>query len=870
MRWPFVGRAEELQLIGAAISDPGVPGLVLAGAAGVGKTRLLSEAVRTADVSRVHARSVVATPATSSIPFGALASLLPAELPNAGSPTNLLRFAADALAEPAGSRRLVIGVDDAHVLDETSAGLLHQLVQAGQAFVLASIRTGEPAPEPITALWKDELVERVEVQALSHGEMAAVLAQMLGGQVESRTVQSLWDTTRGNMLFLRELVNAGLDTGALAQTEGVYRWEGEWVVAPRLVELVTHRIGLLNTDEHRALELVAYGEPLGTGALTRLVEPGVLETVESKGLLRVDESTEVYLAHPLYGEVLRSECPPLRARSWKRLLADAVEDSGATRNDDWLRIATWRLDAGVAVAQEILMSALRQAWSAFDMGLTIRLAQQAIQAGAGVPAIRVLWRALFLGQQNTEVEDLLAQWMLVPMSSDDRSDLVLGRAINLFWGMDEVERGMTVLRDAELSAQDAALREECAGLRALFLHHAAEAADCVQLADELLAKAFGNRHAEAMTHAARVMALCYTGRIDSMTSLLTARKLVEPWDDEVPFLGVMVDLGMVQTLLYGGRIGQASELARSAFTAAEKDGPHFAGYIYRVACAQAARMRGRPVAARQILREGLSRYRRHEFGWYHVPAFLLGELAHVEALLGNGSAAEAALREAQASPRRSVRVFDIWADLARPWVSVAAGDRVGAVELAGEMAVKARHSSARGVEGAALHDLVRLGSPASAVDRLDQLREEVRGGFIQAAALHARAAAARDGEVLDQVAEGFSRMGADLLAAEAAAQASAAHHSAGRLASGRASRTRSALYLDRCEGARTPAVETVSAPELTPRERDIAKLASQGLSNKEIAERLVLSKRTVDNHLHQIYGKLGISGRAALSDIVDA
>jgi DNA-binding CsgD family transcriptional regulator len=869
MRWPFVGRTEELELIGEMMSDPGVPGLVLAGAAGVGKTRLLSEAVRTADITRMHARSVVATPATSSIPFGALASLLPAELPNAGTPTNLLRFAADALAEPAGKRRLVVGVDDAHVLDETSAGLLHQLVQAGQAFVLASIRTGEPAPEPITALWKDELVERVEVQALSHSEMKAVLAEVLGGQVETRTAQSLWDTTRGNMLFLRELVNAGLDTGALAQVEGVWRWEGEWVVAPRLVELVTHRIGLLSTDEHRALELVAYGEPLGTGALARLVEPGVCESVEAKNLLRVDDGTDVYLAHPLYGEVLRSECPPLRARSWKRLLADAVEDSGASRNDDWLRIATWRLDAGIPVAQDTLMSALRQAWSAFDLGLTVRLAEQAIQAGAGVPAIRMRWRAHFLAQQNAEVEELLAQWMLVPMPAEDRSDLVLGRAINLFWGMDEVERGMAVLHDAEAAAGDPALREECAGLRALFLHHAAEGPDCVRTADALLAKGFSNPHAEAMTRAARVMALCYTGQIDSMASLLETRKLVEPWDDEVPFLGVMVDLGMVQTLLYGGRIAQASDLARSAFETAERNGPQFAAYIYRVGLAQAARMQGRPVTARRILREGLSRYRRHEFGWYQVPAFLLGELAHVEALLGEGAAAESALREALESPRRSVAVFDIWADLARPWTMVAAGDRIGAVEVTGEMALKARHASARGVEGATLHDLVRLGSPATAVDRLDQLRGEVRGGFIQAAAMHARAAAARDGGVLDQVAEAFSRMGADLLAAEAAAQAWQAHQTAGKLASSRASRTRSALFLERCEGARTPAVEAISAPELTPRERDIAKLASQGLSNKAIAERLVLSKRTVDNHLHQIYGKLGISGRSALSDIVD-
>jgi DNA-binding CsgD family transcriptional regulator len=61
----------------------------------------------------------------------------------------------------------------------------------------------------------------------------------------------------------------------------------------------------------------------------------------------------------------------------------------------------------------------------------------------------------------------------------------------------------------------------------------------------------------------------------------------------------------------------------------------------------------------------------------------------------------------------------------------------------------------------------------------------------------------------------------------------------------------------------------VRAPDLTPRERDVAKLAATGMSNREIAERLVLSKRTVDNHLHQVYAKLGISGRAELSELLD-
>jgi DNA-binding NarL/FixJ family response regulator len=56
--------------------------------------------------------------------------------------------------------------------------------------------------------------------------------------------------------------------------------------------------------------------------------------------------------------------------------------------------------------------------------------------------------------------------------------------------------------------------------------------------------------------------------------------------------------------------------------------------------------------------------------------------------------------------------------------------------------------------------------------------------------------------------------------------------------------------------------------ELTGREREVATLASQGVSNQEIARRLVLSVRTVETHLGRVYSKLGIHSRRALRDLL--
>jgi len=55
------------------------------------------------------------------------------------------------------------------------------------------------------------------------------------------------------------------------------------------------------------------------------------------------------------------------------------------------------------------------------------------------------------------------------------------------------------------------------------------------------------------------------------------------------------------------------------------------------------------------------------------------------------------------------------------------------------------------------------------------------------------------------------------------------------------------------------------APVLTSRELEIAGLVAEGLSNRQIAERLVISKRTVDAHIEHIYGKLGVSSRVQLA-----
>jgi DNA-binding NarL/FixJ family response regulator len=64
------------------------------------------------------------------------------------------------------------------------------------------------------------------------------------------------------------------------------------------------------------------------------------------------------------------------------------------------------------------------------------------------------------------------------------------------------------------------------------------------------------------------------------------------------------------------------------------------------------------------------------------------------------------------------------------------------------------------------------------------------------------------------------------------------------------------------------------APEvidrLTPQELQIVQMAADGLTNREIGERLYLSHRTVSSHLHRVFPKLGVTSRAALGAVIGA
>jgi hypothetical protein len=123
-------------------------------------------------------------------------------------------------------REVVVGVDNAHLLDELSAFVVHQLVARRLASVILTIRSGESPPDAITAVWKDGHLELLELQPLSLEETTHLIEWALDGPVHSPCARRLWQYTHGNPLHLHNFVDDEVSAGRMAQRSGVWLWHG--------------------------------------------------------------------------------------------------------------------------------------------------------------------------------------------------------------------------------------------------------------------------------------------------------------------------------------------------------------------------------------------------------------------------------------------------------------------------------------------------------------------------------------------------------------------------------------------------------------------------------------------------------------------
>jgi DNA-binding CsgD family transcriptional regulator len=854
--WSFVGRHAERDAVLRSVTAPSPRGVVLSGAPGVGKSRLLREVLKKLDRDRFSVLAVVATSATASLPLGAFAEILPPTPPVGANASQVLRWALDSLrARADDGNRTILMVDDIHQLDPLGATLVFYACRSGTATLIASHRSEMPVPEAISELWKEDLVDRMEVRALDEAQTTELLVNALGGPVQQASAGRLWRIAEGNPLLLREVLANIAGTDELVQEPGGWSWSGRLTTGPALTQLVDERIGRLDEPVRKVLELVALGEPIGLTLIQRECGEAAVRTAEESQLIRVLEDemrANIRLTHPIYGEILRQTMSKTRARTRRAELAALIEGAGARRREDLLRVAVLRLDSRTATDPVQLLNAAGLAFADADTRLAARLAQAAIAVGAGFPAIELLATATGFSGDPQRAINLLDEAEQTHTSDWELARIAVARSVQQMIGIDDTDP-LAGLMAATARVTDPATR---AWMQA---HIAAERMLYGQYDefDELIAEIVAEPHAPkaAQAFAVTLQLVMASARGAPMTALRRViameRSCVTLYPD-MPYLSNSIQNTMGEASLLSGDLSHVLALLDQPGTVTIQFFPVLEGQVV-LNRAQALRMAGRTREAYRLAQGALAHLQTS--GRLFLPT-VYAELAQSAAINGDPDARDHLL-EAERTSVQSRRSQLPRVGLARIQVEASAGRPEAARAAADELIAYLRPHGLIAFEVQALHALTRAGLADDGVGaRMAELGGQVEGPLAGAAARHTRALLAGNVTELKSVVEDFAVQRMHLYAAEAAAQAY-------RLKPSDAIAFRLAELLTQCEGVDTPALQ-LGMTQLTEREQEIAELAANGLSSRQIAEQLVVSLRTPDNHLFKVYSKLGIAGRAEL------
>ncbi|MEO3862036.1 LuxR C-terminal-related transcriptional regulator [Acrocarpospora sp. B8E8] len=327
--WPFTGRTAERDRVRSALRADG--GILISGDAGSGRTRLLAESLAGAHGSSARVQGI-----GPEVPFGAFAHLLGTPR----CPVNPLGWAIQALGEPPQ----ILAVDDAHLLDPCSAALVRHLVTRSGTRLAATIRAGAPVPEPIQALWREGVADRLDLAPLNPRETGLLLAAALGGPVEVTTARRMHHASGGNVRLLTELVPGA----TLAKVAGQWHWQGELTITPRLRQLVEAELTSLDPAETEAVGLVALGEPVDLDVLLDLADRDAVARLEQRGLI-VLTPPRVRLANPIVARVARDRAPARTQERLARLVpapdtrAERWSAELSAREIEVARLASWNL-----------------------------------------------------------------------------------------------------------------------------------------------------------------------------------------------------------------------------------------------------------------------------------------------------------------------------------------------------------------------------------------------------------------------------------------------------------------------------------------------------------------------------------------------
>jgi hypothetical protein len=769
-QWPLVGRSEELAMIADATRATAdrARGIVLSGAAGVGKTRVAREAVAASGPRSARRHWLVGTASSRSVPLGAFVDIASDFGPD---PLHRVREVIDGLIGDAHRDEVIVGVDDAHLLDDLSAFTVHQLVTRRLATVILTIRSGESPPDAVTAIWKDQHLERLELQPLSLPEITDLVEHVLAGTVDSFSAQRLWEYTQGNALYLRHLLENEVNAGRMTQRSGVWLWDGRPRLSPTLAELLEARMAEVPTSVHEVLDALAVAEPLETDVLEAVSDADAVAEAESRGLVSVDSSVRpasVRLAHPLLGEIRRTGS--LRLRRLRGRIAAELTRKGSTDPRALIRRAVLTIESDLTPDSELLLAAASAAMHLLDHRLGETLAERAVAVGGGPWAKIAHAMAITWQERGVEAEAVLAE-QAEQATGLERTQIAILRAMNFTLILGQVT---SAERELELlPADDDAAQEVATALRPLIELVRGHSATAVEMAFTAQASCPENNVAKIFLAWVFTTGLGDLGRIDEIEA--AARKGYAVADKSPEAGHLLRRLAFQET--HGYRLGGVlteSDAVTARIRRDTLDVP-FEESWHRVMAGLSSMSRGALDDAQRSLRDALA-YLGSGGSGRMVKTFGRTWLTTVTAMAGQAIDARRELEAVEWwAEDPDACMFDPYRNLAEAWVCAAEGAVSQAISIMRDAAERETRLGRPAWEVVLLQTATQFGDHTTAA-RLAELAGVVQGPRAPTAAAHAAALTTRDGSALIDASRRYEEFGDRLAAADTAAQAVAAYH----------------------------------------------------------------------------------------------
>ncbi len=853
MRWPFVSRETELAHIGSLLDNR--TSLAVLGPVGVGKTRLLDEAVSPLDGHGYRVLRFVATEATKAVPYAPFIDLLPAEADGHGlSP---LRGVLRTLEERSKPQGVVLAVDDAQHLDDGSLALLSHVVNSRVATIAMTVRSDGPVDPGLAALLRAEQVEGVDLRPFDRSEFGRLLTAVLG-ETDPEVGHELWRLSQGNVLLLRELVEGS--TGRTLVRDETRKWQivGSLSNSPRLSVLIGERLFALDDTDRLAIEFAAIGAPLPILLLEELIGADVVERLEAGDLLTTitdGNGVMVRPGHPIFGEVMASNLPPARLRRLKSLLVQAASKMNMAPGLDPLRLAIWQHESGVVATPDIAIRGAALALGRQDARLAERLARSVADRSA--LASILLGRALSQQARYDEAEQVLSA--IEPARLDgNEGELASARAQNLSFGLNRVGEAVQLLKEVAAQVDDLVMQGRLDAERGVISAIPGDFRETFRAARSVIENPDATGAAQASAYVSLTLAQAMTGDCAGLNATLAAGlQAARAAADDLPLAQDQILIMHLQSLMAEGRVTEAIELAEGRIENVSESG--VMGGTWLCQLGHTYEMAGRLKAARQTLERASTTL--HDFDPFQLRLQAAGSLALAAGELGDEL------------PGMELAEIEIHHPQPRIGLFVARGV-ASSLALRGDLHAAAQMTAQSGEEGLGgqhttlsvwtLHDSTRFGYPGRVVELLDEAVDHSKGAvLIEMVADVAHALVDEDGVKLLVLARRLAAAGAYLWAADASAQSATLHTHASRPVDAARAAFLSRCWESRCGAPSTPALRARPNP-VTTREMEIGLEAGAGIASRDIALSRFISTRTVDNHLGSVYRKLGIGSREEL------